>query len=151
MNIAILFGTETGNAEMLAEDLAAALESDHETRFENLQNTTVEDLKAADLTFIVCSSYGDGELPASVQPFVDRLQKEQPDLTGMRFAMFGLGDTEYASTFGHGSMKLAELLSKQGAQSIGTRVVHDASGDEMAEDMAIPWAEDILEKIEPAE
>ncbi len=30
MNIKVLCGTETGNAEMLAEDVAAHLEDDHE-------------------------------------------------------------------------------------------------------------------------
>ena len=30
MKLAILYGTETGNAEMLAEDLQSALEADHE-------------------------------------------------------------------------------------------------------------------------
>jgi MioC protein len=41
-------------------------------------------------------------------------------------------------------MKIATLLVERGAQSIGARVVHDASNDEMVEDMAIPWAENIV-------
>ncbi|MEM5474917.1 flavodoxin domain-containing protein [Pacificibacter sp. AS14] len=144
MNISFLFGTETGNAEMLADDLNMAFEEQHDTRVANLQDTTVQDLQTADLNIIVCSSYGDGDLPGSAQAFASVLQKERPDLSGVRFAMFGLGDMEYASTFGHGSMKLATLLVECGAQSIGARVVHDASNDEMVEDMAIPWAENVV-------
>ena len=144
MTISILFGTETGNAEMLAEDIAAALEDDHETRIANLQDTGAEDLRAADLSIIVCSSYGDGELPASAQPFADLLRAEQPDLAGVQFAIFGLGDTEYAETFGHGSMKLAELLTERGATPVGERLVHDAAGEDLPEDIAVPWATAIL-------
>ena len=144
MTIAILFGTETGNAEMLAEDIASALEEDHETRIANLQDTGVEDLRAADLNIIVCSSYGDGELPASAQPFADLLRTERPDLAGVQFAIFGLGDTEYAETFGHGSMKLAELLVERGATTLGERLVHDAAGGDLPEDIAVPWATAIL-------
>jgi MioC protein len=144
MNIAFLYGTETGNTEMLAEDLAMVFEDDHETRVENLENTTAAELLAADLNIILCSSYGDGDMPRSALPFAETLQKDQPDLTGVRFAIFGLGDMEYAATFGHGSMKLANLLVERGAQSVGTRVVHDASCGELAEDMATPWAEEIV-------
>ncbi|CUH63636.1 Sulfite reductase [NADPH] flavoprotein alpha-component [Thalassovita gelatinovora] len=144
MNIAILFGTETGNAEMLAEDISSALEDEHQTRFANLQDTGPSELRDAELNIIVCSSYGDGELPASAKPFADRLREEQTDLDGVRFAMFGLGDGEYATTFGHGSMKLAEMLIGRGAEIVGERLVHDASGDDLPEDIAIPWAEAIL-------
>lgn len=144
MNILILFGTETGNAEMLAEDMAMALEGEHEARFANLQDTAPQELLDADLTFIVCSSYGDGELPASAKPFSEALVNGNPDLTGVKFGMFGLGDREYATTFGHGSMQLAEMLTQRGAQIVGERLVHDASGDDLPEDLAVPWAEAII-------
>ncbi len=148
MKIAILFGTETGNAEMLAEDIATELEADHETSAADLAGTDPEDLKAADLNVIVCSSYGDGELPASAKPFAERLSAEEPDLAGVRFAIFGLGDSEYAETYGFGSMKLAELLVKRGASALGDRPVHDAAGDELSEDVALPWIRDIIEGVQ---
>lgn len=147
MDIAILFGTETGNAEMLADDIATALEDTHETRVANLQDTAPDDLRAATLNIIVCSSYGDGDLPASAMPFADRVQADTPDLSNVRFAMFGLGDAEYAETFGHGSMKLADLLMARGAELTGERLVHDASGDDLPEDMAVPWAEEIVSQL----
>ncbi|WP_010140118.1 flavodoxin domain-containing protein [Oceanicola sp. S124] len=145
MNIAIFFGTETGNAEMLAEDIATELEDQHETTVANLADSAPEALQVADLNVIVCSSYDDGDLPASAKPFVERVQSEMPDLTGVRFAIFGLGDSEYAETYGFGSMKLAELLVSRGAQALGERPVHDAAGDELPEDMAMPWLLEIIE------
>lgn len=148
MKIAVLYGTETGNAEMLADDIASALEDSHDTSVANLQDIAPEALRDAALNIIVCSSYGDGELPASAVPFAERLAAEQPDLSAARFAIFGLGDAEYAATFGHGSKHLAELLIARGAQITGERLVHDASGDDLPEDIALPWAEAIVAQTE---
>lgn len=144
MNIAIFFGTETGNAEMLAEDIATELEDQHETSVANLADTAPDALLTEGLNVIVCSSYDDGDFPASAKPFVEKVQAAKPDLTGVRFAIFGLGDSEYADTYGFGSMKVAELLVAHGAEALGDRPVHDAAGDELPEDMALPWLEEII-------
>ena len=79
MNIAILYGTETGNAEMLAEDIAAHL-SDHDCTVTNLSEVGPGDFARDRLYLIVCSTYGDGELPASAKPFAARMQAAVPDL-----------------------------------------------------------------------
>ncbi|MGI3163164.1 flavodoxin domain-containing protein [Pseudooceanicola sp. 200-1SW] len=145
MKIAIYYGTETGNAEMLAEDIATGLEDAHDTSVADLAETAPEALKEADLNVIVCSSYDDGDFPASAKPFVARLEGEAPDLTGARFAIFGLGDSEYEATYGFGSMKLADLLVARGATALGDRPVHDAAGDDMPEDLALPWITAIID------
>ncbi|PJE32601.1 Cindoxin [Pseudooceanicola marinus] len=145
MKIAIYYGTETGNAEMLAEDIATELEDAHETSVADLAETAPEALKAAELNVIVCSSYDDGDFPASAKPFVEKLNDESPDLSGVRFAVFGLGDSEYEATYGFGSMKLADLLVACGATTLGERIVHDAAGDDLPEDLALPWLAGILE------
>jgi MioC protein len=143
MKIAILYGTETGNAEMLAEDIAAHL-SDHETRVANLSDTAPGDLAPGTFYLVVCSTYGDGELPASAKPFAERLQAEGADLSGVRFAVFGLGDSAYPETFNHGGKRIEALLIFSGAVMLGERVTHDASGSDMAEDLAMPWAEAVV-------
>lgn len=147
MKIALFYGTETGNAEMLAEDIATELDAEHETSFANLADSAPEDLKAAELNVIVCSSYGDGELPASAKPFVERLAAETPVLAGVLFAIFGLGDSEYADTYGFGSMKLAEALVGRGATALGDRPVHDAASGDLPEDVAVPWIQSIIEGL----
>lgn len=138
MKIDILYGTETGNAEMLAEDLEAHLSGDHEVTLTNLAKADPASLAADALNVFVCSTYGEGDLPASAQPFAGKITDTAPDLSQVRFAIFGLGDREY-ETFGLGSDKLAALLIGQGATQLGERLVHDASGAELAEDIAIDW------------
>ncbi|TDK41149.1 flavodoxin domain-containing protein [Antarcticimicrobium luteum] len=144
MKITILYGTETGNAEMLAEDIQSELEGGHDVDCLNLSDMAPSDFDASRLFLLVCSTYGDGELPASAQPFAEAMAAEQPDLSALHFAIFGLGDSEYDETFNHGPKKLAELMQAHGAHQIGERVAHDASGADMAEDLAFPWAEEVI-------
>ncbi|MDV2967722.1 flavodoxin domain-containing protein [Nitratireductor aquimarinus] len=144
MNIMLLYGTETGNAEMLAEDIVGELSGEHDVGCCNLSDFSPDSFETGQLYLIVCSSYGDGELPASAQPFAAALQASTPDLAGVHFGIFGLGDSEYEETFGFGSKGLAELLASQGAVQIGERITHDASGGDMAEDLAFPWAAQIV-------
>ncbi|MAM63177.1 flavodoxin domain-containing protein [Maritimibacter sp. UBA3975] len=148
MNISILYGTETGNAEMLAEDIQSELEGDHDVSCQNLSDVDPMSLVPEHLYLLVCSTYGDGELPASAQPFAEAMEAAKPDLSAIHFAIFGMGDSEYDETFNHGPKRLAELMLAHGATQIGERVAHDASGPEMAEDLAFPWAEEIISQAE---
>ncbi|MCB1390609.1 MAG: flavodoxin domain-containing protein [Rhodobacteraceae bacterium] len=143
MQIAILYGTETGNAEMLAEDIAAHL-SDHDASVTNLSDFDPAGFDAGTFYIVVTSTYGDGELPASAQPFAEKMAAQQPDLSGIRFAVFGMGDSEYPETFNFGGKRLEEMLSGAGATLVGERVTHDASGSDMADDLALPWADEVL-------
>lgn len=148
MKITILYGTETGNAEMLAEDIQSELEGEHEVECLNLSDMEVGDFDPAQFYLMVCSTYGDGELPASAQPFAEAMEAEKPDLSAIHFAIFGLGDSEYEETFNFGPKTLAELMQARGATQIGERVAHDASGSDMAEDLAFPWAEAVIAQAE---
>ena len=147
MQIAILYGTETGNAEMLAEDIASHL-SDHETSVTNLSDFDTATFDRESFYIIVTSTYGDGELPASAQPFAEAMDAAKPDLTGIRFAIFGMGDSEYPETFNYGGKRLEEILTRAGAERVGERVTHDASGADMADDLALPWIDDILTTVD---
>ncbi|TYC64280.1 nitric oxide synthase [Rhodobacterales bacterium] len=144
MKICVLYGTETGNAEMLADDIETALSDDHQVDCANLCDVDPADLGKETFHVIVCSTYGDGELPESARPFAQSLEQNRPDLSGISFAVFGLGDAEYAETFTHGSIRLADLLKACGATQIGERMTHDASGDDMPEDLALPWITEVL-------
>lgn len=147
MQIAILYGTETGNAEMLAEDIGAHL-SDHDASVTNLSDFDPADFDTDTFYVIVSSTYGDGELPASAQPFAEKMAAQTPDLTGIRFAVFGMGDSEYPDTFNFGGKRLEALMSDAGAERVGERVTHDASGSEMADDLALPWIDEILASVD---
>lgn len=143
MDIIILYGTETGNSEMLAEDIQSDLANNHVVTVMNLADFNPAQFRASQLYLIVSSTYGDGELPASVQPFGEAMKLQPPDLTGILFGLFGLGDSKY-DTYNLGSKHLQDLMENAGAMLLGARVVHDVSGSDMAEDMALPWAREIV-------
>lgn len=146
MNILILFGTETGNAEMVADDLADAFGTDYATQVRDMADFDPTELNASDFHVIVCSTYGDGELPNSAQPFHAALLGQRPDLAGLRFATFGLGDSFY-ETFNRGSQIVAEALVELGAVAVGEHGQHDASSGELPGDAALAWAKTLLGQI----
>ncbi|MEG7363008.1 flavodoxin domain-containing protein [Pseudomonas citronellolis] len=146
MNILILFGTETGNAEMVADDLADAMGADYPTQVRDMAAFDPTTLNPQDFHVIVCSTYGDGELPNSAQPFHAALQGQRPDLAGLRFATFGLGDSFY-ETFNRGSRIIADALVELGAQQVGEHGQHDASSGELPGDAALAWAKGLLGQL----
>lgn len=146
MKVSLLYGTETGNAEMLCEDICDQLEGASDIAIANLEDTAPGDLEADRFYMMVCSTYGDGELPNSAIPFVDALVKEKTDLSGIRFAVFGLGDTSYDETYNNGSVVLMNALTAAGAEVVGERGLHDASGIDDPIDIGLPWAQSQLEE-----
>lgn len=146
MTLAILYGTETGNAEMLAEDIAAHLAA-HAPEVTNLSDFDPADFDQGTFYLIVCSTYGDGELPDSAKPFAEKMENSKPDLSGVEFAVFGMGDSEYAETFNFGGKRIEDLLTTAGARLRGERVTHDASGSDLAEDLAFPWADALMSEV----
>ena len=145
MKIGLLYGTETGNSEMLCDDLKDALEDAHSCEIENLADVSPSDLDAETFYIIVTSTYGNGDLPSQAVAFEEALKADKPDLSGIRFAIFGLGDQVFHETFAHGSQKLMEMMIAAGATQVGERAIHAASALEMPEDVALPWLEGIME------
>lgn len=144
MKIGIYYGSETGNSEMLCEDIEAELGDGYTCDIQSLADVDPAALDKSWFYIFVTSTYGNGDLPSTALPFEEALTEGQPDLTGIRFAIFGLGDQVFAETFNHGSKKLTELLTGRGAVQLGERGLHDASGFEMPEDIALPWVRGIV-------
>ncbi len=142
-NVKILVGTMTGTAELVADEILDVLEDKGATA----EITLMDDLKAGDLNsddfYVICTStYGQGDIPDNAQAFFEDLESEKPDLSGLRYGVFALGDRTYMQTFCFGGMKFDELLTKLGATRVGERLEHDASSGELPEDVAADWAEE---------
>lgn len=142
MKITLLYGTETGNAAMVCDDIEDEFSGEHDCEVVSLGDISPSDMSPDIFYIIVCSTYGNGDLPGSAVAFGDALTAQSPDLSGVRFAMFGLGDMVFDETFNLGSKKLAEMLKGCRAEMVGERGIHDASSAEPPEDIAIGWARD---------
>ncbi|GAB13278.1 putative flavodoxin [Arthrobacter globiformis NBRC 12137] len=147
MKISILFGTESGNGELAAEDLALSLADGHDVEVRDLAEVTVEKISDEALFVFICSTYGEGELPNTALPFYTALSETRPDLTGVKFAIFGLGDSFYTETFGHGSLKLGAELEELGAHRVGEFGRHDASTWEPVGEAAVTWFAEVLSSM----
>lgn len=147
MNIGLYYGSETGNSEILCEDIEAELGEGFICDIQSLADVEPGALDKSWFHIFVTSTYGNGDLPSTALPFEEALTQNAPNLSGVRFAIFGLGDQVFAETFNHGSKKLAEMLVAQGARQVGERGLHDASGFEMPEDIALPWVRGIMDLI----
>jgi MioC protein len=142
--VAIVFGTESGNSEMVAEDLCEALEqSGVQVEVLPMDGCDVQALRDQDMVVLVCSTYGEGELPATAIPLADGLTAERPDLSPLKFAAFGLGDSTY-DTYNRGIARLAELFTGLGAVQVGEIGQHDADSGADASKTAVSWAAEIF-------
>lgn len=148
MKVALLYGTETGNAEILCDDFEEELGSEVDCEITDLADMEPSDFSPDSFYIVVTSTYGNGDLPTTATPFVDALEEEKPDLSGVRFAIFGLGDMVFDATFNQGSDRLAKLLAGCGATMIGERGLHDASSGEPPEEKGIPWLRTIIPQLE---
>ena len=82
-----------------------------------------------------------------INSYYAQLQEGDVDLTGVRFAVFGMGDASYTKTYSRGSELLTEALEARGATRVGEYGRHDASGTVPAGEAACEWAEGVLSNL----
>ncbi|GAA3611141.1 cytochrome P450 [Agrococcus terreus] len=141
--VTVLFGTESGGAELVADEVARAIADRADVEVVDLAEATPDALDASRLHLVVCSTYGDGEAPTSARAFLAALG-ERPDLSGLRYAMLGMGDRSYARTYSRGSELVDEALAACGAERVGEYGRHDAGGATPAAEAAREWADGVL-------
>lgn len=139
MRIVVLFGSEMGTAENVAEGIAEEL-AEHEVAVFDMTDFEIGELDPGLFHIIVCSTYGAGDLPTGAEPFFEALDAHRPDLTGLRFAVFGLGDSVYDTTFNRGGEIATEKLTALGGVQIGEHARHDASSEVKPTAMGREWA-----------
>lgn len=135
--IEILVGTTAGNTEFLAAELELQLQQ------QGLQ-TNFHDAPAwhevnADNPWLLCiSTHGAGEYAESIASFMDELASQQPDLSGLRYALISVGDSSY-DTFCQAGSDANTLLQALGAQPISPLLTIDMMLDMHPENTAKHW------------
>jgi MioC protein len=151
LHIRILVGTMTGTAQLVAQELELAWD-DGETRVETLLMDKLDSsVFQGGGVFLICTStYGQGDVPDNAKALYEDLKAKRPDLSNVRYGVFGLGDRTYAQTFNFGGKRFDELLASLGATRIGERVQHDASSGTLPEEVAAEWGAVWLEQLRAA-
>ena len=147
--ITILIGTMTGTAQLCAQEMELALD-DGETRIEALLMDHLDSsVFQREGVFLICTStYGQGDVPDNARALYEDLQRKRPDLSAIRYGVFGLGDRTYAETFNFGGKRFDELLTELGAKRVGERYKHDASSGVLPEEMAVEWCQQWASKLQ---
>jgi MioC protein len=149
MKINILVGTMTGTAQMCAQEMELAVDGD-EVRVATLLMDKLDPGVFADreATYLICTStYGQGDVPDNAKALYEALCTQKPDLRGVRYGVFGLGDRTYAETYNFGGKRFDDILQTLGAERIGERYTHDASSGTLPEEIAVEWAQSWVEKV----
>src|SRR5213080_1195636 len=91
--IIILIGTMTGTAQLCAQEMELAL-GDDETQVEALLMDNLDvSVFDRDGAFLICTStYGQGDVPDNARALYEDLQRKRPDLSKLRYGVFGLGE-----------------------------------------------------------
>jgi len=147
--ITILIGTMTGTAQLCAQEMELAL-GDDETQVEAL---LMDNLDASvfdrEGVFLICTStYGQGDVPDNARALYEDLQRKRPDLSKLRYGVFGLGDRTYAETFNYGGKRFDDILTELGASRVGERYKHDASSGVLPEEMAVQWCQEWVSNLQ---
>jgi cytochrome P450/flavodoxin len=149
--VTIAFASESGGAELVADDLRRVLEASTDVRVVDLGEVGPEALDPARLHLVICSTYGDGEVPTAARPLHAALRAGAVRLDGLRYAVFGMGDRSYAKTYSRGSELLDEALAACGAERVGEYGRHDAGSGTDPVEAAREWLEGVREVVsEPA-
>jgi len=147
MDLPVFIATITGNAEMVAEDVADAIEDDVTCTLTNMDDATFDALKEGELVLIVSSTYGVGDVPDNGLDTYERLLEEKPDLSNLKYGTIGLGDSTYADSFAFGGRKWDAALTDLGATRLGEVLILDASSSDDPSDLAVAWAKEWIKEL----
>ena len=139
--ILILVGTESGNAQMVADALQPVLQAGGHTVDVTDRAATAADLARHDTLLVVCATHGSGDIPTNIQPLAESLERERPDLARHRYGVIALGDMTYQETFCGGGKQLDRVLAACGARRLGDRLEVDASTQPLPDEEALGWIE----------
>ncbi len=129
--VTILWGSQTGNAEGCAKQLAKSLKSPQfETQVRDLADYEIAQLSQEKHILLITSTYGDGEPPDNASDFVETLLSDAaPKMEGVKFSVLALGDSEYPD-FCETGKQIDRRFGELGGERIYDRVDCDVDYDE---------------------
>ncbi|MEL6551600.1 MAG: flavodoxin domain-containing protein [Pseudomonadota bacterium] len=126
----ILYGSQSGNCEVLAKDLKKfAATQGFGAEIRALNEVSMEELAAMRHVTIIVSTFGDGEPPDNAAKFHAALMAADTLPPSLNFSVCGLGDTSYAG-FNQCAVEIDAQLGALGATRVADLVKCDVDFDD---------------------
>lgn len=131
--ITILYGSQTGNSQGLAEQAATKLkEQSFDVTIQSMSDFKPNTLKKIEHLLIIVSTHGEGDPPDTALPLFEFLHgRRAPKLDHLHYSVLALGDSSY-EFFCKTGADFDQKLSELGATALAPRVDCDLDYDEPA-------------------
>ncbi|MDR4926600.1 assimilatory sulfite reductase (NADPH) flavoprotein subunit [Peribacillus simplex] len=142
--VTILYGSQSGNAQGLAENAASKLEGNgFQVTLSSMSDFKVNNLKKVQNLLISVSTHGEGDPPDNTLSFHEYLHgRRAPSLEGLRFSVLALGDSSY-EFFCETGKQFDKRLEELGGTRLFPRMDCDLDYDEPASE----WLEGVISSL----
>ncbi len=144
----ILYGTQTGTSENLAEEMLSNFKNNgFDGSSVSLSDISLDDMSKMKKAFFVISTYGEGEMPDNAQLFWDDLNAPSaPNFSDLEYGVLALGDTSYEDF-----CQAGKLLDMRMEQLGAKRVIERVDCDVDYEEKSSIWINELIKSIQPSE
>ncbi|GMS87282.1 hypothetical protein PENTCL1PPCAC_9457, partial [Pristionchus entomophagus] len=151
MSLVIVYGTETGTAEDVAEGLwREALARNLSARLLPMDEYDIESLSSSGTVLFVMSTSGQGEFPPNARSnWRWLLRKGHPSdlLKEVNVAVIGLGDSSYQK-YNFAGKKLFRRLIQLGARDLLPVCLADDQHESGIDGALLPWKEQLWQRLQ---
>lgn len=149
MNILIAYSTLLGEAERISRDLYEQIRielKEHTFQISNVEDLTPSQIHDHDVTIIIASTTGDGDLNPDAEEFIKKIHNDSADFNGDTFALFGIGETFYPHFCGAIDTIEKELKIRH-ATIVGDIKKEEIYGNENIDKTLYNWAKEVIASI----
>lgn len=138
--VTVLYGSQTGNAAGIAEQLFAQLSGEgFSAQLKNLADYNPRNLAKEQYVALVVSTQGEGDPPDDALAFHEFLfGKKAPKLNQLKYSVLGLGDSSYEK-FCQTGKEFDERFSELGAERLHTRLDADVDYQQQSSQWTESW------------
>ncbi|MEL6613985.1 MAG: flavodoxin family protein [Bacteroidota bacterium] len=140
--ILVLVGTQTGNSELVAEEVADHLaDLGFECDLTDMADAYPELLADYRQAIVVMCTWSDGTPPDNAVAFMEGVEEVEPSLAHLVFGMIALGDHDYDPYYCVAAYRLADRFERLGAHRALEHLDIDGTPRVSHYDAAKAWSE----------